>query len=280
MNLQDIAATCKKEEHRLPIEVPTSEKFTHSRELDTEALDCLYFDETHKHNLPVFAAASIHSQGGCKLEATLRSDMDVPFQTTDSGSLAENLPSIPYWESVLKNCKNHKSNYGWAAAYHLILLATAAAAAISVALDSTHHHTPLSERVPAALFLAFLVFAVSETLLSFALGLHTRILQATNPDTVENRRIYGRDYTATFSASLPGHIPEEARTLIRQEAPNYKDIHLLWEATNLWEFKGVKSQKRPNPDPLIFGETKDGKFILLGNFDCTPREEAVRDKFC
>ena len=277
MKLDEIKSSCKTQSgDRLAIELHPSEKLLQKGELDTDALKVSYFDETHQMNLPVFASATVQSQGGCILACKLGENVhQAPSCTGLSGNLNSKLPNPNCWEKEIKKTKDRHVSYLplllYIAALALIPYATISKIANSIVENPTEQYPGLLVIVASTGFMFLFL-----TTMSGAFGILGWIQRKRNPDTVEFRDIHEKMYTKTFRAPLPGNIPQEARNLIKKEAPNYEAIHLLWEATNLWEYEGMTSQKAPNPDPIIFGETKEGKYIYLGEFDCTPRETTIK----
>lgn len=281
MTLQEIRTSYvnHKIEEFFPIEVTKGEEIQYRQEFDPSCLKFTYFDELHKCQLPIFAASSIENNEGCRINVKLLKTG--PEQRSANGSLANMLGKIDIWEEAYKNTKKPISNT-------LADIAIALGAVIGITTGiwvAFREDTARLEGIPIPYAIAIVLGLGTLGMLAlgmFAMFVSGRIERIVCkkwlPTTPENHLVQGIEYQQKFSAAFPGAIPNEVRILIRENSQEYRDIHLVWEATNQWVSNGVKSTIRPNQDPLILGETSKGKFILIGCFDVIPRESCIRDE--
>ena len=270
MSLQYIKDNClAAQESHLPIEADSQTKPLQKRELDQNLLFVTYFDSTHQMMLPVFAAASVESEGGCILKSVLPEKINHPaLYEINSGNLSGKLPALPEWKNEHQETQERKPNriplfiiYG--------VICCLLTALISAA-NQIQGASPIG--VFSTLFISTLLTAFL-AVIGNAVGLNQKVLKDFNPNTVAFRDYHQKTYTKIARSSLPGKLPDDIKDLINQESSNYEDIHLLWSAMNTWEFndKPPKYTDKPESDLLVFGEDKKGRYIFLGDGNCVPQ---------
>lgn len=276
MNVYEIP-NYQDQENQLPIEAGAKDSsetnllstsdLVHEGEIQFQTIKETYLDKDHNLALPVFAAASVKFQGGCRLISSLLPRRPTPIQTSRAGSLARQLSTIPCWETEIEATNKQVINPWPISLYHSAIFCVGIIiSTVVIALIGEFQVKQPIQTILSIIIASALLFIILEIILTGIFGLHERILTKIYPNTPAFREVHGTTFSKEFSSKLPGSIPEDARNFIKEHLNKYQDIHLVWNATNLWESKEIKPGKSLNRNILVFGETENNKFVFLGDF--------------